>query len=302
VRQTVLGLAAGLAAFLTWGLLPFYWKALADVTAREILCHRMVWSFVFVGLILTLQGRWRELVGSISRQNLLYFSGTSLLLSVNWLTYIWGVNAGYVLEASMGYYINPLVNVLLGFIFFRDRLRPMQLAAIGLAAAGVLNLVINYGRFPWIALTLAFTFGFYGLIRKVVRVESLPGLFYETTIMSGPALAYLLFLNSSGELRFLELSPGTDLLLAGAGVATSFPLLMFAFSARRLRLVEVGIMQYLAPTCMFVLGAFVFQEPFTPVHLLSFLLIWSGVAVYVLELVWHFRAALPRGLGNKTSR
>ncbi len=284
------GLSAGAGAFLFWGLLPCYWKALKSVPAPEILCHRMFWSLVFVGVLITVWRRWGEVWDVLRfRRNLLYFLGTSCLLAVNWLTYIWGVNSGFVLDASMGYYINPLVNVLLGFVFFKDRLRRFQVLAILLATAGVLNLVLNYGRFPWIALVLAFTFGFYGLIRKLVRVESLPGLFVESLFMSVPALAFLAWLQFSGSAALGGGSTGIDALLIGAGAVTAIPLLLFAFCARRLRLVEVGILQYLAPTCMFLLGVFAFGEPFTTAHLITFSCIWSGIGIYTLESIWYAR-------------
>lgn len=278
------GLFAGGGAFLVWGILPCYWKTLQGVSAVEILCHRMFWSFVFAGVVLTVWGRWGEVFQALRRgQNILFFLGTSCLLAVNWLTYIWGVNAGFVLDASMGYYINPLVNVLLGFVFFRDRLRRFQVAAILLAAVGVLNLVFSYGRFPWIALTLAFSFGLYGLIRKLVRVESLPGLCVEAMFMSVPALSFLVWLHISGQGAFGAGDGHIDFLLAGAGAVTAVPLLLFAFCARRLRLVEVGILQYLAPTCMFLLGVFAFGEPFTSAHMITFICIWTGIVIYTVE-------------------
>lgn len=282
------GLFAGMSAFLLWGVLPVYWKSLGAVPAAEILCHRIVWSFVFVALVLLLCGRWQEVQMLLrSRQSVVLLAVSSLLLSINWFTYIWGVNAGFVLEASLGYYINPLVNVLLGCLIFRDRLRPLQVLAILFAAAGVMNMVLNYGRVPWIALVLAFSFGLYGLIRKVVRTESLPGLWLETAIMGGPALGYLLLQENLGS--FASLGLETDLLLAGAGLVTSLPLLFFAFSARRLRLVEVGILQYIAPTCMFLLGVLAFKEPFSLAKLVSFICIWCGIIIYMGESVWHLR-------------
>ncbi len=287
------GLFAGLGAFLIWGVLPVYWKALGAVPAAEILCHRIVWSFVFVALILTLCRRWQEVSSLLrSRQSVGLLAISSLMLSVNWFTYIWGVNAGFVLEASLGYYINPLVNVLLGCLVFRDRLRRLQVLAILLAAAGVLNMVLNYGRVPWIALILAFSFAMYGLIRKVVRTESLPGLWLETAIMGAPALGFLLLQESQGS--FASLGLEVDLLLAGAGLVTSLPLLLFAFSARRLRLVEVGILQYIAPTSMFLLGLLVYKEPFNLAKLISFICIWIGIIIYMAESIWYLKRVAPR--------
>lgn len=293
-RSSPAGLFAGAGAFFIWGILPCYWKALKSVPAAEILCHRMFWSLVFVAIVLTMWRRWKEVFAALtSRKNILFFMCSSSLLAVNWLTYIWGVNAGFVLEASMGYYINPLVNVLLGFIFFQDRLRRFQILAIILAVAGVANLVINYGRFPWIALTLAFSFGLYGLIRKLVRVESLPGLCAESFFMSVPALVFLIWRHLSGAGALGAGAFEVDALLIGAGAVTAVPLLLFAFCARRLRLVEVGILQYLAPTCMFLLGVFIFGEPFTLVHLITFVCIWTGIAIYSIETVCYMRRHTP---------
>jgi chloramphenicol-sensitive protein RarD len=283
-NRTRSGLVAGLAAFLAWGLLPIYWKALGQVPPLEILCHRIVWSALFSALILTVLGRWGE-AGLAFRvaanRRMIWFSG--LLIGVNWYLFIWAVNTGHVVEASLGYYINPLVNVLLGFLFFKDRLRRLQLAAILLATIGVVNLILSLGIFPWISLALALTFGLYGLVRKMMGVESLPGLFFETTALSVPALAMLVWLFLTGSLALGTLGPGTDLLLVGAGAVTSLPLLAFAFSTRRLRLVTVGILQYLAPTSMFLLGVFAYNEPFSRAHLITFACIWAGVALYTAE-------------------
>jgi chloramphenicol-sensitive protein RarD len=283
-NRTRSGLLAGLGAFVAWGLLPIYWKGLGQVPALEILCHRIVWSALFSGLILTALGRWHEaglVIRVAANRRMIWLSG--LLIGVNWFVYIWAVNAGHVVESSLGYYINPLVNVLFGVLFFKDRLRRLQLAAILLATLGVANLILTLGIFPWISLVLAFTFGLYGLVRKTMRVESLPGLFFETSTLSVPAVAYLGWLFLTGTSGMGSLGPGIDLMLVGAGAVTSLPLLAFAFSTRRLRLVTVGILQYIAPTCMFLLGVFVYGEPFTRAHLITFACIWAGVALYSAE-------------------
>ena len=284
--RTRSGLLAGLAAFSAWGLLPIYWKELGQIPTLEILCHRIVWSALFSGLFLTATGRWHEAGGAFrapENRRMIWSSG--MLIGVNWFVYIWAVNAGHVVEASLGYYINPLVNVLLGFLFFKDRLRRPQLAAILLAALGVANLILSLGIVPWISLVLALTFALYGLVRKMMRVESLPGLFFETTALSIPAAAYLAWLFLTGAAGMGRFGTGTDLLLVGAGLVTSLPLLAFAFSTRRLRLVTVGILQYIAPTCMFLLGVFVYGEPFTLSHLITFACIWGGIALYVGDTV-----------------
>ena len=288
-KNTGAGLLSGILAFLLWGILPLYWKALGLLPANMILCHRIIWSCALMLVVVSISGRWGEvklIFSNPKRLWLLCLSGA--LLSLNWVTFIWGVNAGYVLEASMGYYINPLVNVLLGFVFFRDRLRVLQILAIGMAAIGVGYLIVNYGRVPWIALTLALSFGFYGLIRKKVAVQPMPGLLLEMMILSLPALGFLLIREGSGAApETVEI--WTWALLLGSGAITALPLLLFTFCARNLRLVEVGILQYLAPTCMFLLGVFAFQEPFSVQRLIAFLFIWAGVIFYVLEAVFFLR-------------
>ena len=284
------GPLAATAAFLSWGLLPIYWRALQQVPAIEILCHRIVWSVLFTGAILTAQHRWTE-VGRIlgSRKNLLVLLVSSVLVGLNWLTYIYAVNSAYVLEASLGYYINPLVNALIGAVFLKDRLRPWQTAAICLAGAGVLNMLIGYGRFPFLALTLALTFGFYALVRKTAQVKPLPGLFVEVLISGVPALIYLMLLEHHGSGALGHAGPLIDLLLIGAGAITVLPLLSFIHAARTLRLVTVGLFQYITPTCVLLLGVFVYHEHFTSAHLVTFGCIWCGIAVYSWEGFWTLK-------------
>ncbi|MFH1915586.1 MAG: EamA family transporter RarD [Pseudomonadota bacterium] len=284
------GFLATIAAFLAWGLLPVYWKSLQGVAPLEILCHRILWSLVFIAVILTFKHRWAETFAPLrSPRNLLILSLSSLTIAVNWLIYIWAVNNGNVLATSLGYYINPLVNVLFGFLFFRERLNPLQTTAIGLAALGVLNSVVGYGELPWISLTLAVTFACYGLLRKIASVESLPGLFLETMVLAPAALLYVLHLQAAGSSGFLAGNTRIDLLLVGAGAATALPLIGFAFGTRRLRLTTIGLLQYIAPSIAFMLGIFAYNEPFGPSHLLTFALIWSGLALYTVDSVRAIR-------------
>jgi chloramphenicol-sensitive protein RarD len=284
------GFLAAFAAFLAWGLLPVYWKSLLGVPPLEILCHRILWSLVFIAAILTFKHRWAETFAPLrTPRNLLILSLSSLTIACNWLVYIWAVNNGNVLATSLGYYINPLVNVLFGFVFFRERLNPMQTAAIGLAALGVANSVLGYGEFPWISLTLAVTFACYGLLRKIAAVESLPGLFLETMVLAPAALVYVLYLQAVGTSGFLAGHARIDLLLVGAGAATALPLIGFAFGARRLRLTTIGLLQYIAPSIAFGLGVFAYHEPFGPSHLLTFACIWSGLALYTVDSVRAIR-------------
>ncbi|MFW5722694.1 MAG: EamA family transporter RarD [Desulfohalobiaceae bacterium] len=284
------GLLAAGGAFLMWGLLPVYWKGLSRVAPLEIIAHRIVWSAVFSALVLTLQGRWEEIraaMGLAASRWLLLAS--SALLAVNWFVFIFAVNTGRVVEASLGYYINPLVNVLLGFIFFRDRLTRVQSLAILLAVIGVGNMVWAHGRLPWISLVLAFSFGLFGLVRKVVRVKPLPGLFLESSLLGIPSALFLVYLGRSGTGALFTSGPTIDALLIGAGAITATPLLLFAYGARRLRLTTLGVMQYIAPTGMFLLGVLAYGEPFTQVHLVTFSCIWVGVGLYTWEGVTRFK-------------
>ncbi len=278
------GTLAALSAYICWGLLPIYWKHLEHVPPQEILSHRVVWSLVVVLVLLIVQRQWSWL-GPAARQPriLLPFVGTALLLSINWLIYLWANNNGHIVETSLGYFINPLVNVLLGVVFLRERMRPLQWAAIGLAAAGVAYLTISYGRLPWIALSLALSFGFYGLIRKVARLESVQGLTVETGLMFLPALGYLVYLAARGTGSFGQAGAPTTLLLAFAGVATAIPLVMFAHGARRVPLTTLGILQYVAPTLQFLIGVVLYGESFTQARLIGFSLIWTALLLYTIE-------------------
>jgi chloramphenicol-sensitive protein RarD len=283
------GLFSAIFAFTAWGLLPVYWKALHHVPSVEILCHRIVWSFGFSALLITVFKRWGETRRCIvTPGNFKYFAAGSILIATNWFVYIWAVNSGHVVEASLGYYFNPLVNMLLGFVVFHDRLRRLQWVAVFLAVLGVMNQVMALGRFPWISIFLGVSFGFYGLVRKLMRVESLPGLFFETAILTFPAGSYLIYLGIVGKGALGTVDSISSTLLVSAGAVTSLPLIAFAFSTRRLSLVTVGILQYLSPTSMFLLGVFVYGESFSSAHLVTFACIWMGVAVYVADgLIAH---------------
>jgi chloramphenicol-sensitive protein RarD len=278
------GVLYAAAAYICWGLLPLYWKALQSVPALEILAHRMVWSLLVVLVLLAFQRHWSWLF-SIWRDKrvLLTFITSALLLSVNWFIYIWAVNRNFVVEASLGYFINPLVNVLLGFLFLRERLRMWQGLAILLALSGVLFLSITFGALPWIALTLAGSFGLYGLLRKTARLNSLEGLTLETIMLFLPALGYLLYREAGGTGALGHTSGLTNLLLACSGIATAVPLLLFASGARLVSLTTLGILQYIAPTLQFLIGVVVYHEQLTVERLIGFSLIWLALAVYTLE-------------------
>lgn len=288
--QSFAGVAYAVSAFLIWGVSPIYWKTLKAVPALEIIMHRVVWSFLFLILVVMVQNRWQELRQALTHpRSLAWLTLSTLFISVNWLIFIWAVNNDYVLQTSLGYYINPLVSVVLGMIFLRERLRILQLAAVLTAAAGVFYLTIDYGRFPWIALSLAFSFGFYGLIRKVVAVGSLIGLTVETLLLSGPALAYLAYLDHTGVGAFGRVGAGVDLLLMATALFTGLPLLFFALGTRRLHLSTVGFLQYIAPSCFFLLAVFVYREPISTAQIWTFALIWVALGCYSTDSILHYR-------------
>jgi chloramphenicol-sensitive protein RarD len=278
------GILAAAGVYILWGLLPIYWKALGAVPSPEIMSHRVVWSLPVVLLLLAAQGQVRRL-GQIARRPAAWlpFLATGSLLSVNWLTYLWANNNGHIIEASLGYFMNPLVNVLLATLFLRERLRPWQLVAVALAFAGVCYLTLSYGQPPWIALTLAVSFGLYGLIRKVAALGSVEGLTLELTVMFVPTAAFLLYLGWTGGGAFGRLGATTDLMLMGAGVATAIPLALFAFGARRVPFTTLGILQYFSPTLQFLIAVFLYGEAFTPARLIGFSFIWLALIVYTTE-------------------
>ncbi len=284
------GTLAALGAYLLWGLFPIYWKVLDHVPAGEILAHRMLWSFAFMMLLMTVAREWRWLKTAVTQpRTLLLFCLSATLLGINWLTYIWGVNNDYIVDTSLGYFINPLVNVLLGVLFLQERPRNGQWLAIGVATIGVVYLAVSYGVVLWISLTLAFSFAFYGLLRKTATLNSWEGLTLETAVFFLPAFGYLFFLEVDGTAAFGHVSWTTTLLLAGTGLATSIPLLLFAYGARLVTLTTLGILQYIAPTMQFLIGILIYNEPFTSQRIVGFTIIWIALAIYSGENLWQRR-------------
>ncbi|GAB4503111.1 MAG: EamA family transporter RarD [Anaerolineales bacterium] len=277
------GLLYAFGAYGLWGLFPLYWKFVQHVPALQVIGHRIGWSFVLLALIVLMTGQVRQLRSCLTRRVLVVYFATGLLLSLNWLIYVWGVNAGYIVETSLGYFINPLLSVMLGVIFLRERLRAMQWLPIGLATAGVTYLTFTYGRLPWIALSLAFSFGLYGLVKKLAPLGSLHGLTLETGMVFLPALAYLLFAELRGEGHFLHDGLATDLFLMGAGLVTTVPLLMFAAAVQRIPLTMIGLMQYIAPTLQFLIGVLVYKESFDQTRLIGFSLVWVALIIFWIE-------------------
>lgn len=283
------GVLSAASAYILWGFFPIYFHALKNVPSFEVVGHRIVWSFLFVLVVVILRREISALRATITRRTLWIYLCAGVLLSFNWMIYIYGINSGFVVEASLGYFINPLVNVMLGVVLFRERLRLMQWLAVGLAAVGVTYLTIRYGALPWIALGLAFTFGFYGLVKKVAPLNSLHGLTLETGMIFVPALVYLLYVSFTGAGSFGQAGWTTSFLLALTGVVTAIPLLFFASGARSVPLTTLGLLQYISPTMQFITGVYLFREPFTQSHLIGFCIIWLALLTFTIEgfYVWH---------------
>ena len=284
--ESVLGVIYAGAAFLIWGAAAVYWKELRSVPPLEIIAHRVTWSFLFLLPIVVFQRQWAEFVAILKNPRmLLILASTAILVAANWLLYVWAVNNNHLLQASLGYYINPLVNVVLGMVFLRERLRPPQAIAVLLATAGVLYLTVQYGQFPWIAIGLAMSFGLYGLIRKVAPASSLVGLTVETLLLSLPAIGYLIYLAVQETDSVFRVSLNLDLLLIGCGPLTAVPLLFFTAGAKRLYLSTVGLMQYIGPSGMFLLAVFCYDEPFSTAQIWTFVMIWTALAIYSTDSV-----------------
>lgn len=280
------GVAYALAAYLIWGFFPLYFKALTGVTPLEILAHRIFWSVLSLLILITLLRRWPDVrLAMATPRTLLTLTATTLLIAVNWLVFIYAVSIDKVLESSLGYFINPLVSAFLGVLFLGERLSRNQRLSFFLAAAGVVTLTLQHGELPWIALTLALSFGLYGLLRKQASVDAIAGLTVETLLLLPLAVAWLGWLLFTGECVFVSGTPRLTLLLLCSGVLTSTPLIWFAAAAKRLRLVTLGLMQYLVPTLHFLLAVFAFGETFTSLHLVSFGLIWAGLILYTIDAV-----------------
>ena len=288
------GLAAAIGAFTIWGFLPLYMKPLHELSALEIMAHRIVWSCLLVFAWLA----WRSELGAVrtalanpgTRYRLMI---TAVLISINWLIYVWSIANGHVIDASLGYFINPLLNVVLGVLLLGERLNAAQKSAVGLAALGVLYLAVVAGRPPWIALVLAASFGGYGLIRKVVKVEAVPGLATETLLLAPLAVGFLAWLELQGSAAFGHAAPHINALLLGSGLVTALPLALFAYGARRIPLSTVGLVQYIGPTLQFLTGVLVFKEAFTVERGIGFVFIWTALAVYAADGLWRNRKQMP---------
>ncbi|WP_404455893.1 EamA family transporter RarD [Oceanobacillus kapialis] len=295
-EQTGILLTAG--AYLLWGFLPIYWKAVNHVSAGEILAHRIIWSFIFMLLLIALLRKWptvRKECKAIltNKKQLIAIMFASIMITLNWLIFIWAVNSDHVLQASLGYYINPLISILLGILVLKETLTKRQLFSFILAGAGVLFLTVSYGVFPWVSLLLAMTFGLYGLFKKRLNVGAFASLTIETMFITPFAVIYLFILpeNVFHTNTFLEAS---NLVLIGAGIVTAVPLLLFAGGARRIPLAMIGFLQYIAPTIMLILGVFVYNETFTTAHLVAFSFIWIALINYMVSTYFPFNKRKTR--------
>ncbi len=280
------GLLYGFAAYGLWGLFPLYWPLLEPAGAMEILAHRMVWSLVVVALLLLALKRWAWIAELVRQpRRLALVAVAAAVISVNWGMYIWGVNSGHVVETSLGYFINPLVTIGLGVVVLHERLRPAQWAAVGIGCLAVVVLAIGYGRLPWIALTLAFSFGCYGLVKKKIAMGGLESLAAETSVQFLPALVFLAVLSARGRGTFTGHGTGHSALLAACGLVTAVPLIFFGMAATRLPLSTIGLMQYLAPVFQFVIGVVHFHEAMPPERWAGFFLVWAALVLLTTDAV-----------------
>ena len=293
------GFWSGVAAYTIWGLVPLYWKLLKHVPAIQVLGHRIVWSLAVLIILVAVMRRGgratfgvgRATFGAVSGRVVGLYAIAAALITVNWFLYIYAVNAGFIVETSLGYYITPLVNVLFGVVVFHERMRPAQWVAIAIAAVGVVQLTFAYGALPWIAFGLAASFGSYGLAKKKAPLDPVEGLTLETAILAPVAILFLIMLHRSGEGAFLRTGATSDALMIGGGLVTTVPLLLFAAAVRTVPLSVIGILQYIGPTLQFLLGVFVYHEPFSRTQLIGFSIVWTALAVYAGDSLRARRAA-----------
>ncbi|MFN2376188.1 MAG: EamA family transporter RarD [Candidatus Binatia bacterium] len=283
----------GVGAYASWGVFPLYWKLVAEVPVLQVVSHRIFWSAVLLTAWVALSGQGGRLLFALRQPGVLAtYALASALIAVNWFVFVWAVGAGYIVETSLGYFINPLLSVLLGVFVLGERLRAAQWAAVALAASGVLYMTAAHGQVPWISLLLATTFAFYGLVKKRAPLGSLPGLTLETGLLAPAALGFLLYCQGTGSGAFLHGAAATDALLFGAGAVTIAPLLLFASAAQRIPLLWIGILQYIAPSLQLAIGVLVYGEPFSRVRLLGFSAVWAALVILAVEGILAHRAAV----------
>jgi chloramphenicol-sensitive protein RarD len=295
VEERRTGIIAGLSAYLLWGVFPLYFPLLEPAGGLEIVAHRVLWSLLSIAVLITVVRRWAAVRAVLAdRRALGVLAVAAVLVAANWTIFVVAVNSGHVVETSLGYFINPLVSVLLGVAVFRERLRPLQWAAVAIAAVAVLVLTVDYGRPPWIALSLALSFGGYGLMKKLVRVDAAPGLFVETALVAVPAVVFLAVLQVQGQGSFTAHGPGHALMLVSSGTATAIPLLLFAAATRRIPLSTVGLLQYVTPLMQLAIGVFVDHEPMPPARLAGFAVVWVALGVFTFDSLRTARGGARR--------
>ena len=291
MRKRNSGIHNAFGAYFIWGLVPVYWKLLKHVPAIQLIGHRIIWSFILLAAFLLVFRKWPELCSlAAARKVIGIYLAAAVLVGFNWFIYVWAVNAGYIVEASLGYFITPLLSVLLGVVFLRERLRLFQWISVAAAAAGVVYLTAVYGRLPWIALGLAFTFSFYGLVKKTAPLSSIYGLALESGILFLPGMLFLAYQDWVGRGAFLHTGLTSDLLMVTAGLITTVPLIMFSSAAQTIPLTTIGIMHYITPTCQFLLGVLVYDETFTISQAVGFAVVWTALILFCIESVFFHRA------------
>ncbi len=293
-EDTLRGFGFALTAYLLWGFLPLYMKAMAHISPAEVIAHRVIWSIPIAGVILLVQGRTADIRAALRNPRMLAMGAlTAALISVNWGIYVWSIGSGHALDAALGYYINPLFSVFLGAVLLGERLSGAQMAAIVLAAVAVVILTVDAGRVPFVALGLTVTWGIYAYLKKSLPIGPNQGFFLEVLLLLGPAIGYVLWVGASGQSHFAVGVPGDTWLLLGCGVITALPLMIYANGAKLLRLSTIAMMQYISPTMIFLTAVFVFNEPFGQARMIAFPMIWAALAIYTVSMVRQSRAATP---------
>ena len=286
MKNNTIGFWYCVIAYTLWGIFPIYWKCLNNFDSLTILTHRIIWCLVFTFLLLAFAGRISELKSALlSKKNLMSLILRSIFVVSNWLIYVWAINDNRILECSLGYFICPLTAVLLGFIFLKERLSKKQTISLIIVILAVLNLIFNYGHFPWVSIAIALTFAFYGLLKKTAHVESLPGLSAEVALLTVPALIYILFSGSDSSWTvYHNMSLLSILLLLGTGIVTAIPLLFYTYGVRRIKISTAGLLQYISPSFTFFIGIFIYNETFSATELFSFILIWISIIIYMSDM------------------
>ncbi|KAF0697576.1 Aste57867_11739 [Aphanomyces stellatus] len=290
MQQFHLGVLNAVGAYVIWGVFPIYWKQLQDIPAIQLCMHRMVWSLAMLVVYIFASQQWTEFRRvAFTWRNAATYTLSGLLICANWLIFVWAVNAGYVVEASLGYFINPLLTVIIGVVFFKETLRRGQMLAIAIAVVGVLILSISYGKFPWISLSLALTFAGYGFVKKRAPLSSMQGLTMETAILFLPALVYLVVVEVRGTGAFLHVDAVSNVLIVGGGLVTVIPLLLFSSAAKQIPLTTLGLLQYTNPILQFLCGVVIYHEPFSTTKLIGFVFVWVALMVFVAEGFYDMR-------------